>query len=60
MKKKTRQRMTNVDPARQRRLGLARDTVRTLGHDELLNAAGGATGCDSTTTPTQTKQTNHH
>jgi hypothetical protein len=54
MKKKTRQRMMNVEPARQRRLGLARDTVRTLGHDELVNAVGGETGCDSTTTPTQT------
>jgi hypothetical protein len=54
MKKKTRQRMTNVEPARRRRLGLARDTVRTLGHDELLNAVGGETGCDSTTNPTQT------
>ena len=58
--KKTRQRMTNADRTRQRRLELARDTVRTLGHDELLNAVGGGTGCDSTTTPTQTKPTSQH
>jgi hypothetical protein len=59
MKKKTKLPMTNVDPVRQRRLELARATVRTLSHDELLNAVGGETGCASTTTPTQTKLTNH-
>lgn len=57
MKKKIRQRMTNVEWARQRRLELARDTVRTLGHDELVRAVGGS--CDTGSTPTQTKQTSH-
>ena len=56
MKKRTRQRRTNVDPARQRRLELARDTVRTLGHDELLNVGGGDSGCDTGSTPTQPPQ----
>jgi hypothetical protein len=61
MKKKTRQRMTSVDRTRQPRLALARDTVRTLGYDELVNAVGGEASCDSTTTPTQTtKVTNRH
>ena len=60
MKKKIRQRMTNVDPARPRRLALARDTVRTLGHDELRRAVGGET-CDTTSSPTQSnKMTNRH
>lgn len=52
MKKQTRQRMTNVDPARQRRLQLGRDTVRTLGRDELVQAAGGSS-CDTGSVPTQ-------
>lgn len=58
MKNKNRRRMMNVEPARQRRLALWRDTVRTLGHDQLSRAVGGAS-CDTTSFPTQTKQTNH-
>ena len=58
--KKTRQRMTNADRTRQRRLELARDTVRTLGNHELLRAVGGET-CDTTSSPTQSnKMTNRH
>jgi hypothetical protein len=57
MKKKIRQRMSNLEPARQRRLELTRDTVRTLGHDQLAHAVGGS--CDTGSFPTQTKQTSH-
>jgi hypothetical protein len=58
MKKTTRQRKTTTEPARQRKLDLSRETVRTLGHDQLLRAAGGS-GCDTGSYPTDRKQTNH-
>jgi hypothetical protein len=57
MKKMTRRQMMNADPARQRRLELARETVRTLGADELARAAGGS-GCD-TTSYTSEKTSKH-
>lgn len=41
MKKMTRQRRMNPEPARPRKLELARETVRMLDSDELLRAAGG-------------------
>lgn len=56
MQKKFRQRMMTPEPARQRRLELSRDTVRTLGRDELVRAVGGVTGCDTTTNPTNTQK----
>lgn len=56
MKKKIRQQMTNSQQARQRKLGLVWETVRTLGEDDLSRAAGGS-GCD--TTSYTTKQTSH-
>ena len=62
MKKKIRQRKMNLEPVRQRRLALSRDTVRTLGHDELVRAVGAATSCDTGSYPTQTQknETNRH
>ena len=57
MKKTTRQQTMNSDPARKRRLQLPRETVRTLGADDLERAAGGS-GCD-TTSYTSEKQTTH-
>lgn len=52
--------MMNLEPGRQRKLGLSRETVRTLNHDQLSRAIGGS-GCDTTSYPTETrtKQTNH-
>jgi hypothetical protein len=41
MKKTTRQRKMNPEPARQRKLALSRETVRMLDSDELLRAVGG-------------------
>jgi hypothetical protein len=58
MKKKTRQRMTNLDPGRQRRLDLSRETVRTLSPDQLTRAVGGS-ACDTGSYPTDKKITSH-
>jgi hypothetical protein len=57
MKKKIRQRMTNPEPARQRRLELSRETVRTLSDSELSRAVG-ASACD-TGSFTTLKPTSH-
>jgi len=57
MKKTIRRQTTNANPARQRRLELARETVKTLGADDLARAAGGS-GCD--TTSYTSEQTSHH
>lgn len=54
MKKTTRQRMMNPEPARPRKLGLSRETVRTLDHDQLSRAVGGSS-CDTTSNPTNTR-----
>lgn len=56
MKKTTRQRKMNPEPARQRRLELPRETVRTLDRDQLSRAVG---GCDSTSDPTDRRYTGH-
>ena len=47
MKKTTRQQKMNPERARQRKLELSRETVRTLDSAELLRAAGGG-DCDTT------------
>jgi hypothetical protein len=58
MKKKIRRRITNSEPRNQRsqrRLELARETVRVLGANDLSDAAGGSwTGCDTGSWPTWT------
>lgn len=41
MKKTTRQRKMNPEPARPRKLALSRETVRMLDSDQLLLAVGG-------------------
>jgi hypothetical protein len=58
MKKTIRQRKTTTEPARQRKLDLSRETVRTLGPDQLSQAAGGS-GCDTGSYPTDKKPTSH-
>lgn len=55
MKKNMRQRMTNPEPARQRRLELSRETVKILDASELARAAG---GCDTTSFSTARLTTN--
>lgn len=52
MKKKQKLAITNSEPRVQRRLGLARETVRVLGADDLSRAAGGS-GCDTTSITTE-------
>lgn len=47
MKKKTRRQITNSEPSTQRRLQLARDTVRMLRADDLSQAVGGS-ACNTT------------
>lgn len=54
MKKTTRQRRMNPEPARQRKLELSRETVRTLDSDELLRAVGGECVTTSYTTDRRT------
>lgn len=56
MKKKSRRRITDSEPTKQRRLALARETVRVLGADDLAQAAGGS-GCDTTSFATETTLT---
>jgi len=51
--KKVRQQMTNPSRARQRKLELTRETVRTLGEDELSRAVGGGTVCNTTSYTTE-------
>ena len=56
MKKQTRRQITIPEPTKQRRLELSRETVRTLGADDLSQAVGGS-GCDTTSWTTE-KQIN--
>lgn len=58
MKKKIRRRITNSQPSTQRRLQLARETVRTLGEDDLAQAVGGS-DCNTTSWTTES-QTTHN
>jgi hypothetical protein len=58
MKKQIRQRTMNAERTRQRRLELARETVRTLGAGELAQAVGGS-ACETTSYTTDKKQTSH-
>lgn len=48
MKKKSMRHITDLEPQKQRRLGLAREMVRVLGADGLSQVAGGS-GCETTT-----------
>jgi hypothetical protein len=59
MKKKTRRRITDSGPTMQRRLQLARETVRTLGPEDLSQAAGGS-DCVTTSWTTEKNKTDHH
>ena len=54
MKKKIRQRVSSPELARQRKLELSRETVRTLDSDELLRVAGGECVTTSWTTDRRT------
>jgi hypothetical protein len=56
MRKKIRRDITNSEPSKQRRLHLSRETVRTLGADDLAHAIGGS-GCDTTSWTTETRTT---
>ncbi len=59
MKKKIKQR-TSPESTRQRRLELSRETVRTLGANDLVRAVGGS-GCDTTSwTTDKTSNTSKH
>jgi len=51
MKKKLKLAITNSEPKDQRRLGLARETVRVLGAKDLSRAIGGS-ACDTTSITT--------
>ncbi|HEX8114744.1 MAG TPA: hypothetical protein VF516_43740 [Kofleriaceae bacterium] len=57
MKKKIRQR-TSPESTRQRRLELSRETVRTLGENDLARAVGGSV-CDTTSWTTDRTITSH-
>ena len=50
MKKKTRRRAVNPDVKKRRALRIAQETVRTLGSDDLTQAAS---GCDTTSWTTE-------
>jgi hypothetical protein len=60
MKKKIRQRMTNPARARSRKLELTRETVRTLGEDELARAVGGEGTVVCNTTSYTTERLSTH
>lgn len=50
MKKKTRRRTAKQDAKKERALRIAQETVRTLGSDDLTQAAS---GCDTTSWTTE-------
>ena len=58
MKKKIRQRVFKTEPARQRKLELARETVRTLDETALSGVVGGS--CDTSSFTTEKVITSKH
>ena len=59
MRKKRKLDITNSEPKYQRRLGLARETVRVLDASDLSQAVGGS-GCDTTSYTTEKQITSKH
>lgn len=59
MKNKIRQRVSRSESARQRKLELSRETVRTLGESALSHVVGGSV-CDTSSYTTEKIITSKH